>query len=206
MRSNTFIVLALPFLAVAASPAAPNPLLVRYLQLGDQSQARLLASDSAGNLFAVSTVVKPSGRPQIRVIKTDPQGNVLASFDFGGSSRDVPNGAAVDPQGDLVIVGRTASSDFPLVSSLFSKTTAEAGFVAKLDSELQHILFSTRLGGTQSGGLHEAGTSANSVAIDQAGNIYVTGTTSTPDFPVTSGAFQTAPPGAIRSAARATRS
>ncbi len=191
------LLLLIGLFAVPAAPAATTPLQLTYLDIGSQSQAKLLAADGAGNLFVVSTVVLPSGRPQIGVIKTDPRGNALASFYFGGSSvtfPDTPSGAAVDPQGNIVIVGTTESPDFPLVSPLFSRTTALAGFVVKIDSALQHIIFSTRLGGSMGGGVNQGGTSVNAAAVDESGNIYVTGTTSATDFPVTAGAFQVEPP------------
>jgi hypothetical protein len=124
--------------------------IAHYVDVGDQGQPELLAADSAGNLFVVSTIVKPWGRRQIRVTETDPAGNVLASFEFGGSGLfrpDTVSGAAVDALGNLVIVGSTYSADFPLVHPLFS-STAQTAFVTKIDSQLRHILFSTVLGGS----------------------------------------------------------
>jgi hypothetical protein len=50
---------------------------------------------------------------KIHVTKTDGLGNVLASFEFGGSRIDTPKGAAVNGSGNLVIVGTTTSTDFP---------------------------------------------------------------------------------------------
>ncbi len=186
---------------VSTLPAdAANHFLTRYLDVGDAGglpQARLLAADGAGNLFVVAMVTDPSGRGQIRVIKTDPQGNRLAQTEFGGNSvpyTDIPSGAATDPEGNLVIVGTTGSADFPLVSPLISQTTSSASFVVKVDSQLQRILFSTRLGGTKGGGPQEAETWATAVAVDGSGAIYVTGSTSASDFPLTPDAFQTTPP------------
>jgi len=90
-----------------------NPVCRRYLPIGISGSASLLAVDASGNFFIVATVQEPSGRSQIRAIKTDGQGNELASLDFGSGS-DVPAGAAVDPQGDLVIVGTTMRRVFQL--------------------------------------------------------------------------------------------
>lgn len=160
--------------------------------MGPSDSAHLLAVDGAGNFFVVATVEEPSGRPQMRAIKADPQGNVLASFDFGSSGGDTPSGIAIDPQGNPVIVGTTYSSDFPLVAPLISATSTPAGFVVKLDSQLTRILFSSLLGGSKTGTFLQ--TSATAVAVDSAGNIYVTGSTSASDFPVTAGAFQTEGP------------
>ncbi len=180
------------FIFIAAGVCAPpNQFVARYLPIGAAGSAAALAADLSGNLFVVATVQEPSGRQQIRAIKTDAQGNVLASFDFGGTSYtspDAPAAAAVDPQGNLVIVGTTSSPDFPLVSPLMPATSTQAGFVVKLDSQLTTILFSTRLGGIQ------GSSSANAVAVDAAANIYVAGSTGASDFPVTPGAFQTVGP------------
>ncbi len=176
---------AILFFSFVASSliAAPTQFVARYVAIGASGSSDLLAVDASGNFFIVGTVVEPSGSPQIRAIKTDPQGNLIASFDFGSGAGDTPSGAAVDPQGNLVIVGTTYSPNFPLVSPLTS-TTSGGAFVVKLDAQLTKIIFSTLLGSGQ----------ANAVALDSAGNIYVTGTTTASDFPVTPGAFQTAGP------------
>ena len=58
---------------------------------------------------------------------------------------------------------------------------ATKAFVTKLDSTGQNILYSTYIGGSD----YEQ---ANGIAVDRLGNAYVTGTTSSPDFPTTQGA------------------
>src|ERR1700733_5690022 len=146
---SPFRVLLLFTILVANVSAASNQFVARYMPIGTAGSANLLAVDASGNFFIVATVQEPSGPSQIRAIKTDPQGNVLASFDFGGASYenpDIPSGAAVDPQGNLVIVGTTNTQDFPLVSPLIPRPSAQAGFIVKLDSQLTTILFSTLLG------------------------------------------------------------
>jgi hypothetical protein len=159
---------------------ATNQVLLRYLDIGDSGNARVLTSDSAGHLFSVWTVTAASGRSLIRVIKTESNGTPLVSFDIGGDGS--PTSAATDAQGNLVIVG-AAGSRFPRVMALFPSVTGPAGFILKLDSELRGIVFSTLLKDV-----------ANAVAIDTAGNIYVTGSTSAADFPITPNAYQTRPP------------
>jgi beta-propeller repeat-containing protein len=184
-------------LAVANSTQlSSNQVIAHYVDIGDQGQSRLLAADGAGNLFVVSTVVEPWG-PGIRVTKTDPAGNVLASLDFAGNNglgTNVLSGAAADGQGNIVIAGTISSGDFPLVQPLFTTTAPQTAFVIKIDSQLQHILFSTQLGGSKSGPNYAAGTSVGALSLDGSGNIYVAGTTNTLDFPVTANAYQTQPP------------
>ena len=72
--------LLFPTILVAASASQYQ---ARYLNNGPGSQSQVLAADTAGNLFVASTVVESSGRPQIRVTKTDAQGNELAHLDLG---------------------------------------------------------------------------------------------------------------------------
>jgi hypothetical protein len=170
---------------------------LQYVSADPQAQARLLATDSSGNFFTVLNVTEPWGQPQIRVIKTNVQGSVLGTIDFGGSE-SIPSGAVTDSAGNLFIVGTTNLSDFPTVSLGNSATSAQAAFIVKINAQLTQIVFATRLGGAvggpQGSGNRTPTTSGNAIAIDSAGNVYVTGSTSAIDFPVTAGAYQTQPP------------
>jgi phosphatidylethanolamine-binding protein (PEBP) family uncharacterized protein len=105
---------------------------------------------------------------------------------LGGSNIDVANGIAVDSTGSVFIVGETDSSDFPTAHPL--QLNAGGGsdfpddaFVTKIDSQ-GTLVYSTYLGGKN----REYGTG---IAVDSFGNAYVTGTTLSPDFPSTIGAF-----------------
>jgi hypothetical protein len=60
-------------------------------------------------------------------------------------------------------------------------------FVAKLNPTASALIYSTYLGGS-----HMYGDEGYGIAVDKANNAYVTGTTFSPDFPTTPGAFQTA--------------
>ncbi|MGD0868153.1 MAG: hypothetical protein ABSB88_01275 [Bryobacteraceae bacterium] len=183
MTVRHFVAL-LPLL-LPTSAAATNQVLLRYLDIGYQGSARLLTADKAGNLFTVSTITDPSGRPQMRAIKMDAKGNPLASIDFGGSGFDRPEAAATDAQGNLVVVGTAVSADFPSVAPLFSPNGSGGAFVMKLDSQLHAILFSTLLSNQAA---------ASAVALDAAGNIFLAGNTTDPNFPLTPGAYRTKPP------------
>lgn len=195
MQTKYLMLLLLTLATVCIALAAtPQQAMIRTLDLPASAQPQLLTGDGVGNLYVVSNILEPSGRPQIRVLKTDAQGITLATMDFGGSNpsfaRDTVAGAAVDSKGNLIIVGSTSSADFPLVSPLIADngTAPWGAFITKVDPQLKTILFSTLLSGTQNG------TTAAGLALDKSGNIYVTGRTGDADFPVTKGAFQTSPP------------
>ncbi len=111
---------------------------------------------------------------------------------LGGSSNDYGTSIAADAAGNAYIVGYTNSLTFPVTSGAFqtscnggcSGTTVDT-FVTKLDPSGSTLLYSTYLGG----GANDYG---NSIAVDAAGDAFVVGQTFSSDFPVTSGAFQTA--------------
>jgi uncharacterized protein (TIGR03437 family) len=118
---------------------------------------------------------------------------------LGGTGNDQPLAAAVDPQGNIWIVGSTNSDDFNLVNPIMSQKVPyrTAGFVIELDSTGANLLFASYLCGHQAAASGVAGkieSVANQIVFDSSGNAYVAGTTDEQDFPVTPGAFQS--PGA----------
>lgn len=163
------------------------------LNAGDS--ALLLALDGQSDAYEVATVRDLSGRAWMRVTKTNPQGAVVASYQFGGTGADQPAALKVDTQGDVVIVGSTTSTDFPVTTAVGPAIQKSAAFVVKLDSGLTGMIASTLLGGSKYAASYLSGTGAGAVDIDVAGNVYVGGYTAAQDFPVTAGAYQTTPPG-----------
>jgi hypothetical protein len=128
------------------------------------------------------------------VTKFNPDGATLAySTYLGGTGIDKGNGIAVDASGDAFVVGSTGSSNFPVFSAYQSACGGcanglTAAFVTMFDPAGTALTYSTYLGGTEypSGA---AGDSASSVALDAAGDAYVTGSTTSTNFP-TVNAFQ----------------
>jgi hypothetical protein len=112
-------------------------------------------------------------------------GSLIYSSYLGGGSDDVANGIAIDGSGNAYVAGSTQSSNFPTTSNVIqgSLNGGNNAFVAKLNSSGSALSYSTFLGGS-------ATDLATAVAIDSAGDAYVTGETDSPDFPVSSGAFQ----------------
>ncbi|HWS86108.1 MAG TPA: SBBP repeat-containing protein [Pyrinomonadaceae bacterium] len=103
---------------------------------------------------------------------------------------------AVDSSGAVYVVGTAEAfmGELPATPGAFQ--TARRGltdaFVAKLDPAGTSLNYLTYLGGTDQGGFDGLSDRGYGIAVDAAGNAYVTGTTETRDFPVTPGAFQTA--------------
>jgi len=124
----------------------------------------------------------------VTVINTAGSGYVYSTF-LGGSSNDVGDGIAVDSSGNAYVTGVTESTNFPLQSPL--QATYGGGptdaFVTKLNPTGSALVYSTFLGGSQS----DLGAS---IAVDGGNNAYVTGQTSSSNFP-TVGATQSTPGG-----------
>ena len=150
----------------------------------------------------------------IGIIKLSPNGStrVYATY-IGGSSNDMPSSLVVDNQGNLVLTGRSSSSDYP---TLPAKTVIGKGgnwdiVVTKLNATGTALIGSKMIGGSgMDGGNITSGSSGVSslnqnygdearseVILDGAGNIYVASCTQSYDandatktFPTTAGAFQ----------------
>lgn len=126
------------------------------------------------------------------VLKVSPSGSSLVYSTFlGGSSGDRSYGIALDSQRRAYIAGSTNSSDFPLRNAFqAAKKAPRTAFVARLSASGSQLEYSTYLGGA----VDEV---AFGVAVDSFSRAYVAGTTGSPDFPVTAGAFQTAFAGGV---------
>ncbi|MEO7725271.1 MAG: SBBP repeat-containing protein [Chthoniobacterales bacterium] len=123
------------------------------------------------------------------VTELNPTGTgLIYSTYLGGSGEESGTGMAVDTSGNAYVTGSTGSSDFPTTAGAFQTTKNGVfftdAFVTKLNPTGTGLLYSTYLGGImsdQSGG----------IVVDTSGNAYITGTTSSSDFPTTAGAYQT---------------
>ncbi|MCW3097807.1 MAG: Cell surface protein, partial [Chthonomonadaceae bacterium] len=121
---------------------------------------------------------------------------------LGGSAAfgrgDYATAIAVDRSGNAYVTGNAYSIDFPINSdpsylntsnaTVFlneNNTSAAVAFVTKINATGTNIVYSTFLGGNTRD-------SGEAIGVDSKGNAYVAGETSSNDFPVTLGAFQTA--------------
>ena len=133
----------------------------------------------------------PFGDGDAFVIKLNPAGSGLAYSSYlGGSSDDFGSGIAVDSAGAAYVTGRTSSTDFPTTAGAFdtSFNGGDDAFVTKLNPAGSGLAYSSYLGGSFLGLRAEEG---SGIAVDSAGAAYVTGGTSSTDFPTTAGAFDT---------------
>ena len=129
--------------------------------------------------------------------KLSPNGSALEySTYLGGTGCDEGYGIAVGATGEAYVTGRTSSLDFPVFNAM-QPVLAPGGvcggevprpcfdaFVAHFSSEGSTLLYATYLGGSNDD-------EGNGIAVDGTGNAYITGRTTSPDFPVTPGVLQT---------------
>jgi hypothetical protein len=123
------------------------------------------------------------------VLQLNPTGTTLVYSSYLGGTDDEVHALAVDSSGNAYVTGLTSADTFPTTpgafQTKFAPDTAETSFVTKLNPTGTALVYSTFLGG----GSDQNG---NDIAVDSAGNAYVTGFTDSTDFPTTSGAFRTA--------------
>jgi hypothetical protein len=176
-----------------------------YLGGGLRDNASAIAVDVDGNAYVTGSTESPDfsttagafqttfhyGTTEAFVTKLDPTGSALVYSTFlGGNNIDQGSAIAVDASGNAYVTGNTDSTDFPTTAGAFQTTNAGAAstgdaFVTKLNPSGSALVYSTYLG---SSGDDDWG---HGIAVDAAGNAYVTGTAAAADFPTTPGAFQT---------------
>jgi hypothetical protein len=164
---------------------------------------RAIAIDGSGNVYVTGQttssnfpITKGAFRTALHVstldatdafvTKLNPSGSQLIYSTFlGGSGLDDALGITVDNTGSAYVIGETGSADFPLTAGAVQTKLVGSGYqayVTKLNPAGSALVYSTFLGGSnvQMG---------NRVVVDAAHNAYVMGSTSSPDFPTTAGAF-----------------
>ncbi len=112
------------------------------------------------------------------VTKLNPAGAIVYSTFLGGSGSDAANHMTIDTAGNVYLAGATFSTDYPLMNPL--QSTRRGPFTAcvtKLNAAGNALVYSTYLGGS-------VGEFASGIAVDDVGAAYVTGGTSSADFPL----------------------
>jgi len=96
LHMTTIMIRLLALICVIPMLALADPTVsfqTHYLPLGPQDSSVAIAADGAGNVFIVLKIVDSSGKPSVRVMKTDPNGKIMTHFDFGQGV--TPAGAAI---------------------------------------------------------------------------------------------------------------
>ena len=161
-----------------------------YLGGNDEDYVGQIAVDAQGNASVVGTTYSRDfptvnafqatlgGGRDAFVAKLNADGSqLLYSTYLGGSDGDSALGVAVDASANVYVAGETSSANFPTVAA-FQPTLAglRNGFVSKFDETGSNLVYSTYLGGT-------GADLAVGIAVDDCGNAYITGNTSSSDFP-----------------------
>jgi hypothetical protein len=116
---------------------------------------------------------------------------------YSGYHADSGSAIAVDGAGNAYVAGATTSTDFPATSGAFQKTKngdtySSNAFVAKFNPRLSgagSLIYATYLGGGCENGVC-GGDGGSGIAVDAAGDAYVTGYAVSQNFPVTTDAYQ----------------
>ena len=182
-----------------ASPCPTGPVKFTYLGGSGGEQGAGVAYDAAGNLIVGGWTTSadfpttsgaydriPSAGGDIFIAKLNADATTLiAATLVGGSAYEDVYAMAMDGAGNIYVVGHTQSADFPTTPGTYDNSLAggEDMFLVKVDPTLSTLLYSTFLGG--------AGDGVYGLTVDASGNAYLTGDVSSPDFPVTAGAYDT---------------
>jgi YVTN family beta-propeller protein len=165
-----------------------------YLGGSGYDVGKCIAADNSGNAY-VTGYTKSPNFPGVTANSIQPASD--GNYDTFVGKLNTVTGAityatylgtsfgsaiAVDSMGNAYVTGNTSSTTFPGVNSASPQPTIGGGtdaFVAGLNPVGSALTFSTYLGGS-------GYDSANSIAVDSLGNVYVVGDTSSGNFPVTS--------------------
>jgi hypothetical protein len=174
------------------SPSGNSIIYSTYIGGSDTDKARGLAIDSSGCVY-VTGFTNSSNFPTINAYQSGRSGssydvfitklsasgsNLVYSTYLGGSGDDFGYGIAIDASSRAYITGETASTNFPVSNAYHGSSGGDIdAIVAKLSADGGSLLYSTYLGG-------QATDSGQGIAVDPAGNIYITGYTDSIDFPV----------------------
>ncbi|MGA3043131.1 MAG: SBBP repeat-containing protein, partial [Bryobacteraceae bacterium] len=154
-----------------------------------QANYPAVAVDQQGNVYATGfnagdaltftghpstlTAAHGGGGTDVFVVKMNSSGALVYDVVFGGGYTDVGGGIAVDSLGNAYVTGFTSSPNFPITAGApqSSNNGLVNAFVAKVNTAGTALVYSTYLGGSGSFW-------GRAIAVDHAGNAYVTGTAS----------------------------
>lgn len=145
----------------------------------------------------------------IVISKFNPAGTALVySTYLGGSDNEQPHSLVVDSAGNLTVMGRTYSANYPTTLGAYDRTLNGGAdlCITKFNATGTALIGSTYVGGTDDDGVNETAISyiygalkhnygddaRGEVITDRAGNVYVAASSFSTNFPVTSAAQGTA--------------
>jgi hypothetical protein len=171
-------------------------------QAGKVYVAGVTASSSTFPEATASRVGPVVGASAFYIAKIDPTvtgANSLVYLTFlGGSGKQSGGVIAVDGAGDVAITGTTTSADFPVTGSSQPTSGLTSGdgndaIVSEINTTGNQLNFSAYFGGSG----EESSAGPGGIAVDHVGNVYIASDTepsavdpSSPDLPVTAGAYQ----------------
>jgi murein DD-endopeptidase MepM/ murein hydrolase activator NlpD len=173
---------------------------------GGNDTSRAVAVDATGSAYVAGETYFPAfpaepgafdaatgGDYDAVVVKINAAGSELAYVTFlGGRGDETGYALAVDAVGNAYLAGATTSTDLPVTAGAFDREPHDAldGFVARINALGGGLDYGTYLGG-------DAEDWIAAIAVDAAGNAYVTGATHSTNFPATVGAFDVDPNGGL---------
>ena len=164
------------------------------------------AFQQAFGLGTIDTVYDYAGF-DIVTSKFDASGsNLLFSTYLGGSSNEEPESIITDNSNNLLILGRSYSTDFPVTAGAYDVSLNGGAdiIVTKFNATGTALLASTFVGGNADDGVNISGHEATlaslkynyaddgrgDIILDKANNVYIASCTKSSDFPVTAGCVQ----------------
>jgi uncharacterized repeat protein (TIGR01451 family) len=162
-----------------------------YLGGNLEDRGKSLSVDAAGNAYVTGFTqssnfptknplqAKFGGVADAFIAKVNATGSALlySTYIGGSTQQDIGQSIAVDAAGNAYVTGFTQSSNFPTKNPLQAKFGGVAdAFIAKVNAAGSALIYSTYLGGSNGDG-------GQSIAVDTAGNAYVTGSTYSSNFP-----------------------
>jgi hypothetical protein len=160
--------------------------------LFDQARGIVVGEDGAAHVVGLTESrdfpttgggdAQIGGNEDAFVTKLSAEGSqMLYSTYLGGSSNEVGFGIALGSSGNAYVAGATSSRDFPTTTGAWDATRGgtQDAFATRLSPE-GSLVYSTYLGGS----LEDE---VLGIAVDAAGSAYLTGTTTSADFPTTAG-------------------
>ena len=153
----------------------------------------------------------------IAISKFNPDGTkqIYATY-LGGNKNEQPHSLVVNKKGELIVFGRTYSTDFPTSTNAYNKSNGGKAdiILSKFDSTGASLLASTYVGGAADEAVNGSSLWAltddlkynygddarGEVIVDDLNNVYVASCTKSANFPTTPGAYMTSNPGGMQSA------